>query len=277
MKQGYNPVFWTNSSTVFSSKYILYANKEIKAQQCWVPGTLGSRLTPDERKAQIHSRISRHSLQVYWPFLMPLSKSTTFFTSASELVSLISHLLDRLLFEVILCSSLLKLLWLKKPLISKCKKCTESLAVPDDAGDGCGELPALSWDCCVTQHLGLGADSIFLMYLPTCRQELHLDGSIQWGLTVGDEWPRTEKISLAAQYLQRIDWRNWFRGCLESSQKESSVKAGVQKISLKSICSMSILWSKAMLPEPEKLQIQVKKKAMREQGMSKHRDPLLAK
>lgn len=40
---------------------------------------------------------------------------------------------------------------------------------------------------------------------------------------------------------------------------------------------MSILWSKAMLPEPEKLQIQVKKKAMREQGMSKHRDPLLAK
>lgn len=31
VKQGYNPVFWIYSSTVFSSKYILYANKEIQA------------------------------------------------------------------------------------------------------------------------------------------------------------------------------------------------------------------------------------------------------
>lgn len=45
-------------------------------------------------------------------------------------------------------------------------------------------------------------------------------------------------------------------------KQTSSVKAGVQKISLRSTCSMSKLWSKAMLPEPEKLQI---KKAIREQ------------
>lgn len=96
-------------------------------------------------------------------------------------------------------------------------------------------------------------------------------------MTVGDVWPRTEKISLAAQYLQRIDSGAVYFCLVFSERKQVSVKAGVQKISLRSTCSMSILWSKAMLPEPEKFQIQVKKKAIREQSTPRHRDPLLAK